>query len=122
MTHGSDYYRTPLQQMPLSFDVIQDCQLRENDFKKRKSVGAPAAPGEASVSIDPLDSQVSATEQPSYNYSQVQLETLLKDDSKYLVLPSLYMRKFPGTFLVTVHASTSVSIQGACVPVAAPVG
>ena len=31
MTHGIDYWRTPLQQMPLSFDVVAGDQLETGE-------------------------------------------------------------------------------------------
>ncbi|GMI54341.1 hypothetical protein TeGR_g8450 [Tetraparma gracilis] len=90
LTHGVDYYTTPLQSMPMTFDVISESQ-----------VTAPAA--ERKVIPDSTDPDDTTTEQPPYYYQAMQVQTRLEAGT-YLILPSLFKRKVGGKFFFTVYS------------------
>mmetsp|Transcript_106957 Transcript_106957/g.310542 ORF Transcript_106957/g.310542 Transcript_106957/m.310542 type:complete len:916 (-) Transcript_106957:9121-11868(-) len=88
MTHGIDYWRTPLQQMPLSFDVVAADQL-DVEWKKHcsRSIMYGSYDKELEQIEHPdaphpdLETHARAKSQPPFNYGSVQYSLNLIDDA-----------------------------------------
>ena len=90
LTHGIDYYKTPLQSMPMTFDIIQESQI-STPFKERDQIP------------DSEDPDGSTTTQAPYYYQTMQLQTTMKA-GEYVIIPSLFKRKIGGRFFVSVYS------------------
>jgi len=101
LTHGVDYWRTPLQSMPLSFDVLPQTDL-DLPAKERKMIK------------NSLDPDGTLTAQPPYYYQAVQVFTKLQPGT-YLIIPSMYKRKIGGDAFLTVTASSPLSLKSGIV-------
>ena len=97
LTDGVDYWKTPLQSMPMTFDVITEDQIT-----------LPAT--EREFIPHSLDPDETTTKQAPYYYQSTQLQTTLSADS-YLVIPSLFKRKFGGKFFITVYSDAPFSLS-----------
>lgn len=98
LTHGQLYYNTPLQGVPMSFDVIQETQV-EIESKDRAMIPK---------SLDPDGSE---TQQPPYFYQSMQTYTCL-EAGEYILIPSLYKRGKSGTFFLETFADKPYTLEG----------
>ena len=97
LTHGIDYYKTPLQSMPMTFDVIKEDQV-DVPAKARDQIP------------DSEDPDGSTTSQAPYYYQAMQLQTTMKAGT-YLIVPSLFKRKIGGRFFISVFSDAPFSLS-----------
>jgi len=103
LTHGVDYWRTPLQQMPMSFDVLR---CGEGDDAGELAKNAK----DREMIVGSKDPDGTLTKQPPYYYQAVQIQTTLSKGD-YLIIPSLYKRKIGGDLFMSVTSSSPFSLE-----------
>eukprot|EP00968_Pinguiococcus_pyrenoidosus_P025577 scaffold6348_cov259-Pinguiococcus_pyrenoidosus.AAC.7 len=94
LTHGQEYYKTPLQQMPLSVDIVNE-NLLLTDAGMRELIPRSENP------------EGSPCKQAPYNYEASSIYVHKLEQGVYYVVPSLYKRKCVGNFFLSVYANHS---------------
>ena len=97
LTHGVNYYKTPLQSVPMTFDVVTQDQI---DKPKEQRTEIPGS----------LDPDGSTTMQPPYYFQAMQVQTCL-EPGEYFIIPSLYKRKTCGKFFVEVYSDKAFDLD-----------
>ena len=98
LTHGMEYYKTPLQSMPMTFDVVKSAQIVKS-ASDRKEIP------------DSTDPDGSKTLQPPYHYQAMQVQTKLAA-GRYVIIPSLFRRKVGGKLFFSIYADKPFQLEG----------
>jgi hypothetical protein len=100
LTHGAEYWRTPLQQTPMSVDIVPE--------EGQAGLMAPFRQRQV------ISGSVNGSKQAPYNFGSVQVTTHLQAGT-YLIVPSLYRRGTAGRFTVSVYSSAKLQLEGGAV-------